>query len=87
MNKVKITVLKRTFHEGLAEEYAVEGFGKCPGFREATCFILILGSRRTSVTRTGRLSINTYLHLHTAVTKYIFDDFHKFDGIWTMCIF
>ncbi|MDE6116744.1 MAG: TIGR04076 family protein [Duncaniella sp.] len=43
MNKVKITVLKRTFHEGLAEEYAVEGFGKCPAFREGDVFYTFIG--------------------------------------------
>jgi uncharacterized repeat protein (TIGR04076 family) len=30
MNKVKVTVLDTTFNESLAEEYGVEGLGRCP---------------------------------------------------------
>lgn len=30
VNKVKITVLKTTLDEALAQEYGVEGLGACP---------------------------------------------------------
>lgn len=30
MNKVKITVLRRTLQKDLAEEYGIEGLGACP---------------------------------------------------------
>jgi uncharacterized repeat protein (TIGR04076 family) len=38
MNKVKITVLERTFNEGLAKEYGVEGLGQCPLMKEGDVF-------------------------------------------------
>lgn len=38
MKKVKITVLRRTIIEDLAEEYGVEGLGKCPMLQEGQVF-------------------------------------------------
>lgn len=38
MNKVKITVLKTTFDEQLAEEYGVKGLTACPMLKEGQVF-------------------------------------------------
>lgn len=38
MKKVKITVLKRTFQEGLAKEYGVENITTCSMFKEGQVF-------------------------------------------------
>ena len=38
MKKVKITVLKRTFDQELADEYGAEGLGKCPMLKEGQVF-------------------------------------------------
>ena len=38
MNRVKITVLRRTLQEDLAGEYGAEGLGKCPMLREGQVF-------------------------------------------------
>jgi uncharacterized repeat protein (TIGR04076 family) len=38
MKKCKITVLKTTFQEDLAKEYAVPDFGKCPMHKEGEVF-------------------------------------------------
>lgn len=38
MNKVKITVLKTTFDEQLAEEYGVKGLTACPILKEGQVF-------------------------------------------------
>lgn len=38
MNRVKITVLRRTLQEGLAAQYGVQGLGKCPMLREGQVF-------------------------------------------------
>lgn len=39
MNKVKITVLKTTFDEQLAEEYGVKGLTACPMLKEGQVFL------------------------------------------------
>ena len=39
MQKCKITVLKTTFDEELAQKYAVDGFGPCPLHKEGDVFI------------------------------------------------
>ncbi len=38
MYKVKITVLRKTIQQDLADEYGTEGFTKCPMFREGDVF-------------------------------------------------
>ncbi len=38
MKKVKITVLKRTFHKDLALEYGAEGLSPCPYHQEGDVF-------------------------------------------------
>ena len=38
MKKVKITVLKTSFNEDLAQEYGVEGLSTCPFFREGDVY-------------------------------------------------
>ena len=38
MNKVKITVLRKTLNADLAAEYGVEGLGSCPMLREGDVF-------------------------------------------------
>ncbi len=38
MNKVKITVLKTTLDQELAQEYGAEGLGPCPMMREGQVF-------------------------------------------------
>ncbi len=38
MNKVKITVLRRTLQKDLAEEYGIEGLGACPLLKEGQVF-------------------------------------------------
>lgn len=38
MNKVKITVLKRTFDEELAKEYGTKGLTACPMMKEGQVF-------------------------------------------------
>ena len=38
MNKVKITVLRRTLQKDLAEEYGIEGLGACPLLQEGQVF-------------------------------------------------
>lgn len=38
MKKVKITVLKTTINEDLAEEYGVDGFDVCPMMKEGQVF-------------------------------------------------
>ena len=38
VNKVKITVLKTTLDEALAQEYGVEGLGPCPMLRAGQVF-------------------------------------------------
>lgn len=38
VNKVKITVLKTTLDEALAQEYGVEGLGACPMLRAGQVF-------------------------------------------------
>lgn len=38
MNKVKITVLRKTLNADLASEYGVEGLGSCPMLREGDVF-------------------------------------------------
>ena len=38
MNKVKITVLRRTLQEDLAKEYGAEGLKRCPMLREGQVF-------------------------------------------------
>ena len=38
MKKVKITILKTTFHEDLAKEYGVEGFGPCTAMKVGQVF-------------------------------------------------
>jgi len=38
MKKVKITVLRRTLQQDLAEEYGTEGFTKCPMLQEGQVF-------------------------------------------------
>ena len=38
MNRVKITVLRRTLQEDLAAQYGVQGLGKCPMLREGQVF-------------------------------------------------
>ena len=39
MKKVKITVLKTTFQEGLAREYGVEGLSTCPFHKEGQTYL------------------------------------------------
>lgn len=43
MNKVKITVLKRTFHKELAEQYAASSIGPCEYTREGMTFVCANG--------------------------------------------
>lgn len=38
MKKVKITILKATFHEDLAKEYGVEGLSICPLMKEGEVY-------------------------------------------------
>ena len=38
MKKVKITVLKTTFDQELADEYGVEGLSACPMMKEGQVF-------------------------------------------------
>ncbi len=38
MNKVKITVLKTTLQEELAEQYGIEDFGTCPLLKEGEVY-------------------------------------------------
>ena len=38
MNRVKITVLKRTFDQELADEYGANGLGPCPMLRQGDVF-------------------------------------------------
>ncbi len=38
MKKVKITILKTTLHEDLANEYGVEGLSTCPLMNEGQIF-------------------------------------------------
>ena len=38
MNKVKITVLRTTLNEDLAQEYGIEGLGACPMLKEGQVF-------------------------------------------------
>lgn len=38
MKKVKITVLRKTIIEDLAQEYGVDGLGKCPMLKEGQVF-------------------------------------------------
>ena len=38
MNKVKITVLKTTFHQELAVQYGVDGLSACPMMKEGQVF-------------------------------------------------
>ena len=37
MHKVRITVLKTTLDEELAEEYGIDGLGRCPMLKEGLC--------------------------------------------------
>lgn len=38
MNRVKITVLKKTFDQELADEYGANGLGPCPMLRQGDVF-------------------------------------------------
>ena len=38
MHKVRITVLKTTLDEELAEEYGIDGLGRCPMLKEGQVF-------------------------------------------------
>lgn len=38
MHKVRITVLKTTLDEELAEEYGIDGLGRCPILKEGQVF-------------------------------------------------
>ena len=38
MHKVRITVLKTTLDEELAEEYGIDGLGRCPMLKEGQAF-------------------------------------------------
>ena len=38
MNRVKITVLKKTFDQELADEYGANGLGSCPMLRQGDVF-------------------------------------------------
>ena len=38
MNKVKITVLKKTFQKDLAEEYSIDDLGLCPLLEEGAIY-------------------------------------------------
>ena len=65
MNKVKITVLKTTLDEELAQQYGVKGLTACPMLREGQVFYAIMRSRRAFATRHGKPFISMCLHWHT----------------------
>ncbi len=60
MNKVKITVLKATLDQELAEEYGVEGLSACPMLRAGQTFTRIMRNRKAFATKPGKQSINMF---------------------------
>lgn len=65
MNRVKITVLRRTLQEDLAGEYGAEGLGKCPMLREGQVFYADYAKPDGFCDEAWKASINMFLPLRT----------------------
>ncbi len=74
MKKVKITVLKNTFNEDFAREYAMPGLKKCSVMKEGQVFIAGLGKPDGLCDGAWR-SIHQYVFaLANGADKFFFDD-------------
>ena len=85
MKKVKITVLKVTFDEDLAKEYAEPGLGPCQVMKEGQVFVAGLGKPDGLCDGAWR-SIHQYVFaLANGAKSFFFNDWVRQPGVAITC--
>ena len=62
MKKVRITILKTTFQQELAEEYGIDGLTVCPLMEEGQVFYADYAKPDGFAMRHGKQSTSIFLH-------------------------
>jgi uncharacterized repeat protein (TIGR04076 family) len=85
MKKVKITVLRRTFNEDMARQYAEPGLKPCPVLKEGQVFYAGLGKPDGFCDGAWR-TIHPYVFaLANGVKQFYFNDWVRHDGMAITC--